>query len=470
MRYRLLSLLMAAVMAFGISGCGGSENNSADPLGTDSLIFGHKEDVEGTEWSMEMQVDPSGAAVLTAKLKNTSGTTVAGREVHFAFAINASGARLSRTVATTDAAGEANILYTAGLTSGLDVVRAWISNSASMDANIHVRSSSSGSGTQMALTSSSASLAAGQAAIITAAITNSTGSAVAGQTVTFAIFANNSGGSITALNGGLTDASGRALAVYTAGANNPTANVQDIVQASIPGSTGAIIITRTSSTGGGGTGGIVMTVTATPSTVNETTVANMTSIIVATVKNADGSPAIGQAVNFRFLNGLPAPSGARFDVLSGGITNANGEAIAVYTVGNLRPAESVQDVVEAFIPGVTGSAVIITRALYTGTGNRIFSFLASGFGTSSAIILKATVMRTDTLTPVSGESVTFSTIVTTGGGVMRTASGILGDPLTALTDSNGEAYVVYTAPAVSPGYAAIRATIAGGDAATVITW
>jgi len=54
---------------------------------------------------------------------------------------------------------------------------------------------------------------------------------------------------LTILGLGVTDAGGQASATYTAGANNPTTNVQDTIQASVADATSAIIITRTASSG-----------------------------------------------------------------------------------------------------------------------------------------------------------------------------------------------------------------------------
>ena len=48
MRRMFILSLLAMVVAWGISGCGGgSGGTSADPLGTDSITFGLKNDVAG---------------------------------------------------------------------------------------------------------------------------------------------------------------------------------------------------------------------------------------------------------------------------------------------------------------------------------------------------------------------------------------------------------------------------------------
>ena len=235
MRNGVFFLLAVLLVALGINGCAG-EGKSYDPLGTDSLTFG---DSSG---SAVLQLDPNGAVQLTAKVKDNAGKEVAEREVSFELVTNTSGATLSSTVVNTNAAGEATILYRAGGSPGLDVVRASISNGARIDVSITVGGGIGG--TQVALAGSSTSLSAGQTSILTATVTNNAGSPVIGQAVTFAFAANNSGAALTTLNG-TTDVSGRAVALYTAGAANPTTSVEDIVQAGVTGSVSPIVITRT---------------------------------------------------------------------------------------------------------------------------------------------------------------------------------------------------------------------------------
>ena len=688
MRKLLILLFSAAVIAFSISGCGGG--SGSDPLGTDSMMFGYKKDLAGTEWSAAMAATPRGTVPLTAKLKNASGNPVIGREVTFGFVSNASGAALSSTKASTGSTGEAMTLYTAGMVDGFDVVRASIP-SATLDMNITVGSGGAGGrqisltgsptslaagknsiltatvtdssgnvvsgqtvafsfisnlsgapalnvlnlgltdasgravavytagatppntevqdmvkaeivgtcttaliltrtsattapstrtltlsagissltagqssiltakvtdttgnpvsgqmvtfqflggvaapsgatlstlsggttdasgqalavykagaassttsvqdtvqasvagatgvviitrtastavppvGYRMALTADVTSMAAGRSAVVTATVTDGSGNSASGQAVTFALFKNNSGATLTTLSGS-TDSSGRAVAVYTAGATTPASSFQDVVQASVTGSTGAIVMTRTAAGGGVGTG-VRMTVTATPTSV----IAGAMSVIVAQVNNADGTAAAGLAVTFGFVtNNSLAPALTTVNAT----TDASGTAIATYMAGNNSPGLSIQDVVTASVTGSAGAA-IITRLPAAGTGNRIHAIRVydgivaispDSLLPSTTYILRVEILRDDEITPVLGEAVTFSTIITippSGGGIMMNSSGVVGDPLTAYSDSNGHAYVLYRTPAASPGYAAITAKIVVGDTALVINW
>jgi len=158
-------------------------------------------------------------------------------------------------------------------------------------------------------------------------------------------------------------------------------------------------------------------------------------------------------------------------------TDSTGTAIATYTPGNASPGISIQDAVTASVTDATGTysagAVIITvRApAAAGTGNRID---ISGATTGGIGIITATVTRDDGFNPVANETVSFSFILNAGGATIRDVSGNTIPPLTVRTDNNGEAYVIFTSPPATvpptPGYAAVRATITGGDAAVIITW
>jgi hypothetical protein len=551
MRDRIFFFLAAALVALGINGCGG-EGKSYDPLGTDSLTFG---DSTG---SSALQLDPNGAVQLTAKVKDTAGKAVAEREVTFLFVTNASGATLTSGAVNTNIAGEATILYRAGTVSGIDVIRALISNDAKMDVSITVGGSSGGA--QVALAGSPATLSAGQKSILTATVTNASGAPLKGQTVTFAFATNSSGGELITLSE-TTDASGKAVAQYTAGAANPTASVQDTVQASVAGSASVLLITRTAAGSGGAanlaiassatslvagqiavitatvtdtagapvsgqavtfafsannSGGELLTLSRTtdasgravaqytagasspatsvqdtilasasgstatiaitravgvaPGFQMDVTATNMSpnagevSIIVATVRNMDGTAAPGQTVTFAFSGGA-APSGATL-IPNNGITDVSGKALSIYTAGTLSPSVSVQDAVLVRASGTAG-VVIITRPASSVTGNRISSLTAVQplLSTSTgSTVVTATVVQADGVTPVSGATVTFS--LAKGLGTIT--------PPAVVTNGSGQANAIFIGPGnATAGFDAIQAKIldaAGGSVVVIINW
>ena len=102
----------------------------------------------------------------------------------------------------------------------------------------------------MNVTAAPTSLNAGSLSVIAAEVLDASGSPVVGQAVTFAFVTNNSGATLTTVNA-TTDVSGKALATYTAGTLLPAVTVQDVVSASVPGSTGAVILTRLTTAGTG---------------------------------------------------------------------------------------------------------------------------------------------------------------------------------------------------------------------------
>ena len=412
-------------------------------------------------------------SILTATVTAGDGKVASGQMVVFAFMANPSGATLTPVgTGITDASGRALAIYTAGSTgtaSVQDTIQAVDTGfTSATGAVIITRTASTVTppvGYRMTLTADVTSLAAGKNAIVTATVTDSSGNPASGQTVTFAFNPTPapSGGSLTTLISGVTDASGRAVAIYKAGATNPTTSVQDTIQASVTGYTsGAIVMTQTASTATPPVG-YRLTVTATPVSL----AANAMSVIVAKViNNADGSDASGVAVTFAKLIDN---SGATLTTVGSGITDASGTAIATYTAGNNTPSLSIQDVVTASVTGSAGAA-IITRLPTLGTGNRIISFTEipetlPGTPVSGVVIMKVKVTTDNLTSPVVGVTVTF-TILAGGTGTLSSS--------TATTDTNGEAYVIFTRPATGSGETVVRAqipgTINGGDAARIVYW
>ena len=139
-----------------------------------------------------------------------------------------------------------------------DVISATVTSGgySAADAVIITRTGTPATGVQItSFTGSPTALAAGQSSILTVTITNSSGAPVSGQTVNFGFAILNSGATLTTINGatgttatGVTDASGKAVAVYTAGSTTPALSLEDILIASCGNSATALIITRTAST------------------------------------------------------------------------------------------------------------------------------------------------------------------------------------------------------------------------------
>ena len=418
--------------------------------------------------------------IITATVTDSSGNPASGRTVAFTPITIPSGGSVS-VVGTgiTDASGRAVAIYTAGAllstTSVQDTIQAVDTGfTSATGAVIMTRTASTATppaGYRMTLTADVTTLAAEKNAIVTATVTDSSGNPASGQAVVFAFNPTPalSGATLTPLIiDGVTDASGSAVAIYKAGSLLPTTSVQDTIQATVSGYTsGAIVMTRTAS-GLTPPEGFRLTITATPVSL----AANANSVIIAKViNNATGGDAAGVTVAFDFLDS-PTASGGTVAAVGTGITDAQGYAIATYTAGNATPSVSIQDVVTATVTGSSG-AVIITRLPTLGTGNRIISFTedpetGSGSPPGSAtgpVIMKVKVTTDNLTSPVVGVTVTFS--------ILASGTGTLSSP-TATTDTNGEAYVIFTRPDTGSGETVVRAqipgTINGGDAARIVYW
>jgi len=236
MRYRFFSLLAAAIVAFGICGCG-SGGTSADPLGTDSI----------TLESAASQVDPGGTVVLTATVMDASGAAVVGRDVTFGFVTNASGATAppNGSEVSTNADGEALITYKAGPTAGVDKIRASINNDKSADVYIIVGSGGTFTDYQIAFEQGDYLVSAGIYSILIATVTGTDASGnlavgIPNEPVTFSFLLNGTGtGTLTDLSDSTntgptvivnTSADGVAKVIFT----DATGTGDAIFDASIP--------------------------------------------------------------------------------------------------------------------------------------------------------------------------------------------------------------------------------------------
>lgn len=416
MRKLFMLSSLAMLIALAVGGCsGGSGGTSADPLGTDTLMFGHKDDSAGASWSSAMDVNASGTVILTALVKNASGVAVPGREVSFGFVSNGSGATLSTTRASTGGDGEAHVIYTAGTVSGLDVVRASISNGATLDTNITV--AGGGTGRAVSVTANPSDVAPGSNSYILATVTNGSGNPIVGATVTFTRSVGT--GTFATATTVTTDVHGMASVIYTTG----NALSQEVVQAAVlsAGIASSAIISKT----GAAAGTRSIAVTANPSAVQP--LAN--SMILATVTDSTGSPVAGDAVTFTRSVGTGG------FVTSGPVTtDANGHASNAYTTGN----DLAEEVVQVSVASGTGTVYAATIITKTGSAPTAKTLSITANPATVQASANSTVMATvldSSGNPVSGETITFS---------MVTANGTI-VPLTATTDAAGQASIVYTA-------------------------
>ena len=379
--------------------------------GATNVIFITRASSSSTAYRLSLTADSASltagtTTIIRATVTDGSGNTVGGQAVTFTLLQNNSGATLTTlSLGTTDTSGQALAIYSAGSSSPTltvqDTIQASITGATGVVIITRTPSTASATGLSMTLTADATSLTAGNSTLIRATVTGSTGPAI-GQTVSFSFLRNNSGGTLTVLNGGQTDANGQAIATYTAGSDTPTLSVQDTIQASLTGTVGAIIITRTS--GGGTSAGLLLTLTADATSV----AAGQSTIITAKVTNGTGSPVQGETVTFGFAPG-GNQSGAAITVLNS-TTDAAGVATALYAAGSLTGA-TVQDIVQASITGST-KAIIITK---TGTASGVTASSIDLYASPTSIKTDGASASTITVNALNSLNASLSGVVVTIG-------------------------------------------------------
>lgn len=452
---RPLLLLISFAMLFFITACGGSKDEIAPiTTGFNSIAI----------TSTVTSLAAGESSIITATVTDSAGTPVQGETVKFSILINNSDAT-SQTLngGQTDAKGQAVATYTAGPKNPnievKDSIRASVSGATVVSTITRISSSAALTGLRMTLSADSSSLAAGKSAIVTATVTNGSGSPAAGQAVTLTLPINNSDAILTLLGLGVTDNSGKAQAIYTAGPKTPTKSVQDTIQASVTGASGVYTITRISNSAS--STGLIMTLKAD----SESLAAGDSTLIRVTVIDGTGAPSEGQTVSFALISN---PSGATLNPLKNGITDASGQAIATYTAGPKDPTKSVQDMIQASVTGTT-EAVIITRTSNAGSPTgRSLTLLPATLSLASEQSAIITAKVTDgTSDAVQGETVTFDFMP--GGNLSGASLNGGAPPVIVTTDAAGEATVLYKAgPLVAAVQDIVQASITGSTKALII--
>lgn len=452
---RLWGLLMSIGLLCVIAACSNNAETTADGEATTGI---HISSFAGSPTSLSA----GQSAILTAIVTDSGGNPVQNATVDFGFTQNNSGASLmpvsavkgTKASAKTDANGQALAIYQAGSSSNSIAVEdtVFVYYSGSKGALVITRSAGSSTAYNISLTASSTNVSAGKSSIITATVKNGSGTAVSGQAVTFSFATNNSGATLAILGTGTTDASGVATAVYKAGSNSPAEDVYDNIQASITGSVSAINITRLSA----GANGLYMDLTAEKSSL----AAGESTIVTATIKDADGNAVSGKSINFDWITNN---SGGSLSTIQG-TTDVSGKATALYTAGSNTSSSSVQDIISASFTGGSTQALIITRTVGSSAGRQLTVSAAKttlDAGQSTTI----TARVTNGTTPVAGEAVTFSFL--TGGNL----SGATLSISSGVTDANGELTTVYTAGSLTASTVEdiVQASITGSTKAVIIT-
>ena len=306
-------------------------------------------------------------SIITATVKDGSDNPISHTLVTFAFVTNVSTSTLealggvTTLTAYTDASGIARASLTAGSgSSGLEVqdtisASATDGTNSSTDAVIFTRTPGAavGTGYVITLTPTPVSLPAGALSALVAQVNNWEGTAEGGVTVTFSLAKDNSTATLSDLSGSttapitaVTDASGKATAVYTAGGTSSSLEIQDAVAATLAtGESDAAIITRLPTAGTGNRLFFYLGTDSTATTPTFTLASPSTDCVVTAKVTTDNgtTPVSGIPVTFAQVTG----SGTVTTV--NGTTDSNGIATATFTG-----------------PGGTAAGDAVVRASITG--------------------------------------------------------------------------------------------------------
>lgn len=394
-------------------------------------------------------VKPGGTTTLTATVKDGNGNPVVGQTVTFAASTNNTDGTFG-TPTLTNAAGEATVVYTAGLdlqaASETDNLTATASTITSAVQNIVVDSNAVVVGS-VTLSAANSSLLANQAetTVMTATVKQVNGSPAAGIQVFFTVNDNTLGtvtpGATDAPAYVITDSSGIAQAVFKTKALAGNA----VVTATAKGVAKTTNITLIAGTP------TKAVVAAAPSAVRPGGAATLT----ATVTDTNGNAVAGEVVTFLFSQN---DSGAVMTTVTA-VTGTDGVATVPYTAGDTAGGS---DIVTVKVGSLLPAAITPATISVSGSVNPVNSVeLATGRGSlpadgTSTTTLRATVIGIDG-DPVAGATVTFTTTM----GTLSAAS--------MTTDANGVAEVTLAAGTVS-GSATVVASCSGFAGVQSITF
>ncbi len=432
-------------------------NGSSDAVEI-KRIAGKPSDLSVTLAATPTSVAAGQTSIITATV---TGGQPAGAAVTFTIPVNVSGAKfinsggfeVSTITAKVGSSGTAMVIYRAGSalpsTQVQDTIQALLDNGTNA-AIILTRTSTVPLVYTVAISASSSSVEAGQVSIITATVTSNSGTTsqpAADVTVTFTLPVNSSGASLSPANA-ITDASGKAVAIYRPGSSTTT--VQDTVQAAVGKAVNALVITVK----GSSLSAFSISIDASPSTLLSST---SNSIITANVKNNAGTAVSGITVNFVATTGSLS--------LTSATTDGSGNAVVTYR-GDGTPTAHTAVVTALITVGLNtyrAAAVIAYPAETTGEPTETGITVAANpvtvtYGQMS--VITATVTGDNK----AGVVVTFLLPINNSGATLT--------PATAVTDGSGKAVVIYqpgNSNASETVQDTVRAVVGTAAAAVVIT-
>lgn len=403
--------LFTIIAALFLTACGGG--------GGDSLL-----DLQGVSTyklsvtSTSATLGPSGSLVVSATLKDGSGTAASGKTIQFS---STGPGALSAASGVTNASGVATVTLNGnGGAAGAGTVKATFTDGGNNVTSGISYSLINGDSVALTLSKNTAKSGIGDTVALTAFLTDSSGNVQVGKAISFSV-AGSSSGSIAVANGGITNINGLVTATYTPDTTDRSNKTVVIKAASALSPTvtdsGTIDIT-----------GTTIKLTASPTT----TTLNSSISLDGTVTDGQGAAIGSQAITLSSPN-LP---GGQVTVT----TDATGK-IPTQTVVITSASSGVATFTGTGV-GATGS----TSVTVSGTN---FSFSSPLPSEEITVSTNKTVTLTylNNGAPVSGQTIFFSTSL----GTMT--------PSSAVTNASGQASS--TLASSSAGQAVISANTAG---------
>jgi len=178
--------------------------------------------------------------------------------------------------------------------------------------------------------------------------------------------------------------------------------------------------------------------------------AGQSSILTVKVVDSEDAPVSGETVDFTITDNK---SGATLTTLDGGITDAEGNVVAVYKAGTTNPMIDVEDIIQASTSD-SNQVVIIMREKPSGLNLTLASDIANNQISSGEHASMTATVLDNSGNPVVGITVTFNIITNNSDATITTG--------TATTDATGDAIWVYTAGNTVDVNDTISATVSGG--------
>lgn len=388
-----------------------------------------------TSSSASIPANNASTVTLTATARNSSGAGVPGAVVVFS---TTAGSFVGSSSVTTDANGVASVT----LKSGTVILTAKASASVNGYTNSVDVNFTAGTAAAIGSNASPSSVRPGGTSTLTVAVVDSSGNPVAGEPVSFTIPTKNSGvtASLSAASA-VTNASGLATVVYTAGVGNGT----DTIRATLSNGT-----TKDTTINVNAANAVIGSLVATA--INPSIpVSTGATVIRATVRDTSNAVLPGITVNFASSAGTFGAAGTSVTTTSA-TTDANGIASVTLTAGS----SVLTATVEASANGVFGSAQVnfIAGAANSVTLTAAPNAVRPG-GTSSITAL----VRDATGNPVLGESVALSISSRNSG---APSLGVV----SGTTNANGMLTFTYTA-GLGEGTDTVTALSGNGKSGTV---